>query len=283
MKYFFGIIILVIIFSCQNKQVDEIQNTLNHWIGKEILIPKKMVENCKLYNNADYKIVFYVDSVGCFSCKLDFKEWQDFVENFDLIKNKEINFMFVLQTAKTEKLEYLIKWDRFKQLIYFDEYNSFYKLNKLPEKAMFHTFLLDNENKIIAMGDPISNPKIKELYLKIIRGEEVVSRGGVEPVQTKIDIDKSFFSFGTFDWKKEQKVNFFLRNIGDNPFIIGGISTSCRCTTVEYDKEPIKPGMSLILKIKYKADHSEFFDKNIKIYCNVKGSPLQLRITGKAK
>lgn len=37
----------------------------------------------------------------------------------------------------------------------------------------FHTFLLDKDNKVLAIGNPIHNPKVKELYLKIIQGEKV--------------------------------------------------------------------------------------------------------------
>lgn len=33
-----------------------------------------------------------------------------------------------------------------------------------------------------------------------------------------------------------------LRNIGAEPFVIKEISTSCGCTSVEYEKQPIAPG-----------------------------------------
>lgn len=61
------------------------------------------------------------------------------------------------------------------------------------------------------------------------------------------------------------------------------ISASCGCITVEYLKEPIRPGQKLNLRIKYKAEHPEHFDKTVIIYCNAEGSPFRLKISGNAK
>ena len=38
------------------------------------------------------------------------------------------------------------------------------------------TFLLDRNNRVIAIGNPIYNPKVQELYLKIIKGETIERR-----------------------------------------------------------------------------------------------------------
>ena len=52
---------------------------------------------------------------------------------------------------------------------------------------------------------------------------------------------------------------------------------------MEYLKEPIRPGQKLNLRIKYKAEHPEHFDKTVIIYCNAEGSPFRLKISGNAK
>jgi hypothetical protein len=33
-----------------------------------------------------------------------------------------------------------------------------------------------------------------------------------------------------------------VRNVGSEPLVITDVSTSCGCTTLEYDKQPIAPG-----------------------------------------
>ena len=48
--------------------------------------------------------------------------------------------------------------------------NRFNKLNNFPADMTFQTFLLDKNNKVVAIGNPIHNLKVRELYLKIIQG-----------------------------------------------------------------------------------------------------------------
>ena len=50
--------------------------------------------------------------------------------------------------------------------IYFDLKYEFFDLNNYPKTKLFNTFLLDNSNRIVLMGDPIYNSAMQELYLK---------------------------------------------------------------------------------------------------------------------
>lgn len=80
------------------------------------------------------------------------------------------------------------------------------KLNHFPTDMAFHTFLLDKENKVVAIGNPIHNSKVKELYLKIIQGEKIGEKDEDKTIRTKVDISKALISLGKFDWQKEQKL-----------------------------------------------------------------------------
>lgn len=102
-------------------------------------------------------------------------------------------------------------------------------------------------------------------------------------IKTKVDIAETFFSLGNFDWQKEQKVTFTLKNTGAKPLVIENVSTSCGCTSVSYSKEPVRSGNSVILNVSYKADHPEHFNKTITVYCNAESSPILLRIAGNAE
>jgi hypothetical protein len=43
---------------------------------------------------------------------------------------------------------------------------SFERLNPhLPANEQFHTFLLNEENKVVLAGSPVHNEKLKKLYL----------------------------------------------------------------------------------------------------------------------
>ena len=136
---------------------------------------------------------------------------------------------------------------------------------------------------MVAIGNPIFNPKIKELYLNIIHDEEVVTRKGNEASKTELFIDKNFVDLGSFDWHKEQHAKFILTNTGKDLLMIYDVTTSCGCTEVAYSKEPTRPGTSVSLNVTYRAEHPERFDKSITVYCNATSSPLQLRVKGEAE
>ena len=87
---------------------------------------------------------------------------------------------------------------------------------------------------------------------------------------------------GKFRLKNHKSV-FLHYKTGKALLVIDDVNTSCGCTSVQYSKEPVKPGESLRITVIYKADHPEHFRKTITIYCNVPTSPLQLKITGNAE
>ena len=58
------------------------------------------------------------------------------------------------------------------------------------------------------------------------------------------------------------------------------VVTSCGCTKVEYSKQPVRPGGTLELKVLYEAVDAGYFNKSIKVYCNVVNSPLRLKVKG---
>ena len=134
----------------------------------------------------------------------------------------------------------------------------------------------------MAIGNPVHNPKIKDLYLKIIQGEKIGRKDISKKIQTEVSIDKTSFSFGKFDWKEEQKTTFTLKNVGNKPLFIQEVTTSCGCTTVTYSKESVRPGKETIFEVGYKAEEPGYFNKTITVYCNAKISPLTLKISGSA-
>jgi hypothetical protein len=177
----------------------------------------------------------------------------------------------------------VLRTEKFVYPVCIDEKDSLNILNKFPSEMEYQTFLLDRDNKIIAIGNPIHNSKIKNLYLKIIQGKEFTQMNEYTGLMTEISIDYTSLSLGNFDWEKEQKAVFTLKNTGNKLLVIDAVSTSCGCTSVDYSKEPIRPGNSISLNVTYKADHPEHFDKTITLYCNAESSPVVLRITGDAE
>ncbi|WP_348768443.1 DUF1573 domain-containing protein [uncultured Bacteroides sp.] len=283
MKCFYFLFVLFVFSSCQHQNDRKILELLKKWEGREILfLDLDVIDSVVKDVNWDYKIVTYIDSAECFSCKLNLRDWMGMKQQVDSV-DKKVAFLFFLQTRRTEDLDYKMKWDAFNLPIVFDVQNLFCQLNHFPEDEKFRTFLLDKDNKVLAIGNPIHNPKVKELYLKIIQGEKIGSINESNVLNTMVDIDKTAASLGDFAWQEERKATFILKNMGNKPLFISDVTTSCGCTSVDYSKEPVNPSESLRLHVTYKADHPGYFSKMITVYCNADASPIRLKISGNAK
>ena len=222
----------------------------------------------------------YVDSIGCTSCKLQLHRWKEFLSEVDSLTNGNVPFLFYFHPKDIKELRYLTRRDAFTHPVCFDEKDDFNQLNHFPSEMMFQTFLLDRENRVIALGNPIQNPKVKELYLNLIKGNaKRASKGTL----TEVSIDKTIIDFGSFLKEEKQECSFVLTNTGKGLLVIQDITTSCGCTKVEYNKEPVRPNGTLEVKVVYETEKAEHFNKTVTVYCNSKNSPIHLKVKGNAK
>ena len=129
------------------------------------------------------------------------------------------------------------------------------------------------------MGNPVHNPKVKELYLDLITGGRSSNSSGQI---TQVSVDQTELDFGNFPKEEKQERSFVLTNTGKGLLVIQDITTSCGCTKVEYSKEPIRPGTTMELKVIYEAEKAEHFNKTVTVYCNTKDSPLRFTVKGSA-
>ena len=98
------IIVVLFFFSCTNVKKRRMLNLLEKWDGREIIYSPDMkftIQGCDTLNldftQYQYKIVTYVDSIGCVSCKLNLQAWVDFISEIDSTYLNDICFQFVFQ------------------------------------------------------------------------------------------------------------------------------------------------------------------------------------------
>ena len=287
MKSVYFLLLLLTLTSCKDSQKRKISNLVNEWDGKEIVFPSSSVFMVQAkdtvdfpINNTDYKIVAYVDSVGCMSCKLQLPRWKDFISEIDSLTGYFIPFVFYFHPKDINELRYITRRDNFEYPICIDIEDKFNSLNHFPDKMEFQTFLIDINNKVVAIGNPIHNPKVKELYCKILRGKDSeISKIAM----TEVSVDSAGIDFGSFPKEVKQERNFVLTNTGKDMLVIQDVVTSCGCTKVSYSKAPIRSGEQTELTVTYEAEKAEHFNKTVTVYCNSNLSPLKLKIKGKAK
>lgn len=285
------ILIAILLLSCRESEQDRIARFVNEWNGRIIQFPDSicltsyesdtvMVKYTR--EQSSYTILNYVDTIGCVSCRLQLPRWKVMMEELDSLYPNRVNCLMVFNPKGKRKLIKHLRNNQFNYFVYIDEKDTLNRMNKFLNEENFTTFLLDKKDKIIAIGNPVLKPKIKDLYFNIISGKTVVSSVD-EQVLTAISFDKKKVDLGDFSWNDERKTEFVISNVGKSPLVINDVITSCGCTKVDYAKKPVLPGENIILKIKYKAEQPEHFDKTLTVYCNAENAPFKLNISGNAK
>lgn len=277
---------LLIITACQDKKKEEAINSVKEWIGKEILFPKNSIFTIQgkdtidfALNVSDYKIVSYIDTAGCTTCQLKLAEWQRFMDEVDAASSTHTPFIFYLFPKDVKDLLIEFRREAFDYPVCLDEKDEFNRLNKLAESKALRTFLLDKENKIVAIGNPIENPNVKKFYLKLLTGKEQE----ISAITTKVKLSAQELDFGTFPKEEQRTGEILFKNVGNKAFVIYDVVTSCGCTKVDYHKAPIPPGRTLKFTITYDADKPGHFNKSLKVYGNMEGSPMKLIVKGETQ
>ena len=288
MKYIAFFLFMFLLLSCNFKRDKTINSMVQEWDGKEIIFPATTTftqlglgisENLTM--DSEFKILTYVDSLGCTSCKLRPKQWVKFIDLIDSISNDTVPVLFFLNPKNLKEIDYILKRDNFNYPVCIDELDSLNKLNHFPSDMRFQTFLLDKDNKVLAIGNPVHNPKVKELYMKIILGDKAPE--SKDKIKTTVAMETSLIDFGEFDWKEEQKATFKLKNIGAQPLVMLDVTTSCGCISANFPKEPVASGGEAEITVVYKADKPEHFNKTVTVYCNAENSPFTVKVIGVAK
>lgn len=103
----------------------------------------------------------------------------------------------------------------------------------------------------------------------------------VNPNAADIAFETEQYNFGTLKQGSECAYDFKFTNTGKEPLIISNAQPSCGCTVPQWPKEPIKPGESAYIKVKYDSNRVGPFDKSITITSNAKTQQKIIKITGK--
>ena len=87
-------------------------------------------------------------------------------------------------------------------------------------------------------------------------------------------------NYGKIEANSDGNYIFKFTNTGDSPLIISEVHSSCGCTVAKKPKEPILPGESDEIKVRYNTAIVGFFRKNIRVISNAENSPVVLEISG---
>ena len=272
---------------------------MNRWVGKQIYFPQNtpsiiygknsLSELSKDGLYKDFKILLYVDSTGCNSCRMKLLEWKQIISEAEILFPNKVDFLFYFQPKSINELMNILSANQFDYPIFVDNEDSINTLNQFPKSRMSRVsqlsksiqnecFLLNKDDKVLAQGNPTSSLRIWDSFKAIIGGNQ----NPETKILTSVSLDKTVHNFGTITKDSTSSTVFKVTNNGGKPLLITRISLSCGCTDVIWNRQPIKPGEIALIKAEIKPDDIGYFSKNLVLYCNSVDSPIVLTLKGVA-
>jgi hypothetical protein len=110
-----------------------------------------------------------------------------------------------------------------------------------------------------------------------------------DPNAPDMKFESETIDFGSVEWDSNGIREFKFTNVGKSPLTITAVTAECGCTTTTIDgkqgwpAEPVMPGKSGVIKIKYDTKRVGRFEKNITITSNAKYAAKKVKIKGEIK
>lgn len=250
-------LLLLAMISCSDSNKEQ-QDIVAEWVGKEIVIPEGLgfqVGNIPVdydFDAADFKIVTYVDSTGCTNCRMKLKDWEKVINSFKSSPDVDVNFLMIVGSDKREEIERLVNDNNFHQPVAIDSAGYFSKANPLPPKSEYQTFLLDGNDRVVALGNPVYNPKIRELYARLIF--DSLNDGKTQGDEEEQICKNPVRGIGVVSKGDTITKRFRFLNDTESVLTLQEITPSCHCVSAKVDWKVLKSGEHADVEISYIAD-----------------------------
>jgi hypothetical protein len=101
-------------------------------------------------------------------------------------------------------------------------------------------------------------------------------------VGPKIEFEKLVHDYGQIEQHADGNAEFKFRNVGSEPLILSNVSASCGCTVPAWTRDPIMPGESGSITVRYNTGIIGHIGRAVTVHSNsVDGTErITLRISG---
>ena len=96
----------------------------------------------------------------------------------------------------------------------------------------------------------------------------------------KIEFKAETIDYGTIEKGADGVRIFEFTNTGEAPLIISKVKSSCGCTVPSWPKEPIAPGATAEIQVKYDTNRVNPIRKTITVTSNAQRPTIALKIKG---
>ena len=95
-----------------------------------------------------------------------------------------------------------------------------------------------------------------------------------------ISFESDVVDYGEVEYEGDGVREFKFTNTGDDILIIARVYATCGCTVPKKPEDPIKPGESGVIEVKYDTKRVGPIRKTITVYSNASEVPYSLKIKG---
>lgn len=284
------ILIALTLHACRGPH-DSAEAVLRAWVGRELRLPDDAVLRnaegdiflASMVDTARWKVVSYVDSTGCTGCRLGAAQWKGWI---DLVRREGLDvtvWLFLSPKDEDATWELLRNYDFHYPVCMSSMDRVGLTATDWPEEEAYRTFLLDETDKVVAIGNPAHNGRISQLYRRIIaEGEDTPADHRQSMATTEVEVTPTAVDLGQFPKDMPQEVAFVLRNVGRTPLFILEAKASCDCVEVVCPTEPIAPEATGIVALTFKARSPGRLRRSVWLRCNVDNVFVKLTLTGEA-
>ncbi|MBP3420029.1 MAG: hypothetical protein J6K74_05535 [Marinifilaceae bacterium] len=168
LSLFVGVLLLIVDYL--DKQ--ELRKCVIGCIGRQLNLSDSLVflnsSDISDISDFDYKIFCYIPPGECLGCKLNMTKWNDFMNEFP-VNNVTLVFLTHLENKNEVNRYANLLCFRYPIIAYNDNkiYDNITSIMKIANGI--NVFLLNKNNLVESIGNPLYNKKIKDLYIDIIK------------------------------------------------------------------------------------------------------------------
>lgn len=241
---------LIALSACVDSKKSQ-RKSVMEFVGRQVVIPEGLEvhlgagdEPLSNYDGYDYKIITVVDSTNCTTCKMKLSYWGKLINQYNACKN--VDFLMVVITSELNEIKQQLLISDFRLPVCIDSTGLFVNANGLSTKDDYTTMLLDADNNIVAIGNPVNNPKIRKLYSELINGSDSDYIDNSQVV-----IPEPTIMHGGFHVNDTILQNYDIINSNDFSLTIDEIVPSCDCISITVSPKNLNPGESDVIQLQY--------------------------------
>lgn len=289
------LILLLLTSACSKISQDKnIGDIITSWSGRKIVFPDTLI--AELQNHpVDIDICdegFLILTVlntdkGCTSCQMMLREWEQLLTDLEFNSRNatSVQLLYVIESSPKKEIRDVIKELDFRYPIIYDPDKAFEQLNKFPKKDALRTFLLDNDNKVIVIGNPITVKPLKEVYQNLVSHRDSTISDD-EAMRLPYKLSARRVPLGAVSGETRKISSVIIKNIADSTIRINKVESSCPCVTHILRRTKLTSGSESELRIIYHPDSISEYDSGqeilryVYIYFDGVERPAQIELYG---